>query len=424
MSEPMSEMPVNPIRVLVLADSDQVCEVIAGLLQAQPGFTVTTAGDAYGEGYRAARQALPDVILLVADSLVSADPVAEVEELEAAAPGAAVVVLGADGRSTTRDFYLAGARDCLMPPYDHEKLAASLRQVHLHERRRRERLEASIGSGQRKHRCKTIAVHGVKGGVGTTSIAVNLAVALRQLTDERVVVFDASLQSGDVGVALNLTGNTGIDDLVSRLDELDVDLLNRVLVTHPSGVRALLAPRELERVDAIGGEEIRKVMAYLTGHFDYVVVDTAHTLDPAGLAVLDHSDQIVLLTTPEVPSLRNAGRFIQLTKRLGYPASKTLLVLNRAGSRSAVSAADVEKSLGWRPAVAIPSAGSHFIKAVNNGEVIVKPGAWRGPAASLLQLARQLAVTTKAQRGFKLGRLLRRSPAEDNPNAQASANPA
>jgi pilus assembly protein CpaE len=427
----MSQTPAVPIRILVLSDSPQASDVIAAMLQSEPGFTVSVAAAAYGEGTRAARQTAPDVVVLVADSLAAADPVAEVEELEASAPQAAVVVLGVDARTPPRDYYLAGARDCLSPPYDRETVTNSVRRAYQLERRLRERLEMAQGTTQRRHRCKTIAVHGVKGGVGATVIAANLAIGLRQLTGERVALVDASLQAGDIGVALNLIGSAGLEDLVMKLNELDIDLMNRIMVTHASGVRVLLAPRDLERVEAIGGDEIRRVLTFMSNHFDYIVVDTAPYLDAPGLAALDHSDQIVLLTTPEVPALRNAGRFVQTARRLGYPANKLVLVLNRVGSRNAVTLNEVEKSLGWRPQATIQSAGPAFIRAANHGEPIVKVGAWRGASRSLLDLARLVSVRSgKVEKRAGLGALFRRSspprgparpPAEPNNGSATSA---
>ena len=389
----LSQLPARPIRLLVLGDLPQAVDVIAGLLQHEPGFTITTSRAAYGEASRAVRQAEPDVVLLLADSLEAADPVVAVEELESAAAGVAIVVLSSGDRYAPRDFVLAGARDCLAPPYDREILAASLRQVHAHEARRRDRLVASLGIGGRQHRCRIVAIHGAKGGVGATTVAVNVAVALRRLTDERVALVDASLQTGDVGVALNLVGSAAIDDLVVHLSELDGQLLNRVLVTHSSGVRVLLAPRDLERAEDIGADQMRRVLAALSAHFDYLVVDTSSTLDAAGLAVLDYADKIVLLTTPEIPSLKNAGRFLQVSRRLGYPTDKLVLALNRAHSQNGISFAEVERSLAHRPAATIPTAGGPIMRALNRGEAIVATSTWRGVSRSLTELARLLAVT-------------------------------
>ena len=134
--------------------------------------------------------------------------------------------------------------------------------------------------------------------------------------------------------------------------------MNRVIATHESGVKALLAPRELERAEAVAGDEFRRILAFLAGHFDYVLIDTAPSLDAAGLAALDHADQIVLADDAGRSSLcENSGRFLQLARRLGYPPEKIALVVNRRtcavrGTRLP----EIEKRLGLKPLATIPSS--------------------------------------------------------------------
>ncbi|HEX5417474.1 MAG TPA: AAA family ATPase, partial [Chloroflexota bacterium] len=269
-------------------------------------------------------------------------------------------------------------------------------RVHQSESRRRERLAANIAGGQRRHRCQVIAFHGAKGGVGTTLVAANVAVALRRLTGERVALVDASLQNGDIGVLLNLTINSGIDDLLPRLNDLDIDLMNRVMGSHESGVRALLAPRDLERAEAVGSDEFRRVLSFLVGQFDYVIIDTAPVLDAAGLGALDHADQIVLVATPEVPSLKNSGRFLQLARRLGYPSEKIALVVNQANGRNSIPLAQIEQKLGIKIFATVPSAASTAVRAANHGEVL-----GGGIGGNITQLARKLAVQTSLKQSKK-----------------------
>ena len=417
----MMQLPNTPIRALVLDDSPDSSELVANLLRSEPGFAVTASRVAFGEGVRVARKSEPDVIVLVADSLVGTDAHLAVEELEGAAPTSAIVVLTGGDAARTREFHLAGARDCLAPPYTRETLVASVRKVYLNESRRRERLAANLSAGQRRHRCQVIAIHGAKGGVGTTTVAVNVAVALRKLTNERVALVDASLQSGDVGVALNLTNNTGIDDLLPHLNELDVDMLTRVLAGHSSGVKALLAPRDLERAEAVAGDEIRRVLAFLAGHFDYIIVDTAPTLDAPGLAALDHADQIVLLTTPDIAALRNAGRFLQLARRLGYPSEKVALVVNRATSHHAIQRPEIEKRLGITSLATIPALDRAALHAAIHGHLLVENTSFASPGRSLRSLARLLAVQSSLpQRLGLLGRLPKLSRTSSGPAASKS----
>ncbi len=395
----MSQLALHPIRVLVLGDSLDALDAVESMLSQEPGIIVTTSGARFGEGIRAVHQSEPDVVLLLADSLVGADPLIAVEELGTARPWTGVVVLSSCGRHTSRDFVLSGARDCLSPPYERDTLVESLRQVHAHETRRRERLAARIEAGDRSRSCQLVAVHGAKGGVGTTTIAVNLAVALKMLTEARVALLDANLQFGDVGVALNVSVATTIVDLLSHLQDLDSDLLNRVMVAHSSGVKVLSGPSELEDAESVSSDQMRRILSALTGDFDYVVADTAATLDSVGLSVLDQAHKIVLVTTPEIPALKNTGRFLQVSRRLGYPPEKTLLVVNRAESRDSVSLSEIEKSLGLKPAATIPSAGGVFVRAVNRGEDVVAIRTAKGISDGIQTLARQLIVSSDSDGG-------------------------
>ncbi|HEX5418322.1 MAG TPA: hypothetical protein VFZ25_21915, partial [Chloroflexota bacterium] len=125
----MQNLTNQPIRTLILDSAVENAEVIGNLLRAEPGFTITTSSVVYGEGARMARRIEPDIIVLVSDSLADNDAIIAIEELEAAAPGSAVIVLTSHGADRMREFVVAGARDCLAPPYTSESLVASVRRV-------------------------------------------------------------------------------------------------------------------------------------------------------------------------------------------------------------------------------------------------------------------------------------------------------
>ena len=418
----MSQLATHPIRVLVLGDTSEAIDAIASVLRQEPGVTVTTSRVGFGAGVRAIQQSEPDIALLLADSLLGTDPLVTIEELGTTGMRTAVVVLSACQQHASREYILAGARDCIPPPYERQSLVASLRQVNAIETRRRERMDARSRTAERQRACRIVAVHGAKGGVGSTTIAVNLAVALRKLTNERVALVDASLQLGDVGVALNLHGSATILDLLMNIHELDMELLDRVLATHSSGVRVLLGAPDLEHADEVNAEQMRRIVTALSTGFEFIVADTAATLDAVGLSVLDLAHRVVLVTTPELPALKNAGRFLQLAGRLGYPREKINLVVNRAGSRDAVSLAEIEKSLGIRSLASIPSAGGVFVKAANRGEDVIASRA-RGVSEGIYALARQLAAKAgeagvrQAGRGRLFGLLRRREEGQEQPKA-------
>jgi pilus assembly protein CpaE len=174
---------------------------------------------------------------------------------------------------------------------------------------------------------------------------VNLAIALRTETHARVAVVDGDFQFGDVGVLLNLPTNRTITDVVEAKNDPDEDLLNGILAAHSSGIKVLLAPKRPEQAELITADHVRKTLQVMQRMFDYIVIDTGKTINDPLLAMFDLSEQIILLSTADISSLKNAKLFFEVTQALEYPASKTLLILNKYDGKSGINARDVEGNI-------------------------------------------------------------------------------
>lgn len=367
------------LRVLVLRDpgfqldgQDNESGDLTAVLEEDQSFKVTESAAGYGEAARAAHRG--DVDLIVIDE-VAGDPAAVVEQLDQAAPEIPViVVLEPDLVSVAQSCILAGARAYVFRPFDPNEMADLIKRIYEKEDRRRRKSLPSSG-GPKSGRL--VAVHGPKGGVGTTTIAVNLAVALYQQTNLRVVLVDGSLLSGDVAVAMNIANENSIADVVAHLRELDGDLLNDTLLHHGSGLWVLPAPSELERAEVINGEETTAVLAALRQYYDVIVVDTASRPDEHLLAALDQSDVVLVVCTPEIASLKNAARFLALAHELGYGDEKLKLTINRLSSHGSIPLKDIESNLRQKMAFGLPSDGIPVIEALNAGEpvVLMRPSA-------------------------------------------------
>jgi pilus assembly protein CpaE len=206
-----------------------------------------------------------------------------------------------------------------------------------------------------------------KGGVGRTTIAVNLAVAAVSL-GKRVALVDASFQFGDVGVLLNLNPrNKSIADLASEIQTGEAESLETFLIAHSSGVQVLLAPPSPEQAELIGPAAVRRVLERLRTDHDLVVVDCPSTFNEPTLAVLDHADVILTLLSLEITSVKNMRLFLKVAEQLGYGPEKVRLVLNRADSTLGIRVADVEHSIGRKVDHTIVSDGRSVVYALNRG---------------------------------------------------------
>ncbi|MER3450708.1 MAG: hypothetical protein C4315_13405 [Chloroflexota bacterium] len=232
---------------------------------------------------------------------------------------------------------------------------------------------ASLGQEERRtvELGKVLAVFSPKGGVGRTTIALNLSLAIVQLSDRRVVLVDGSLTFGDVAVMLNLPPTRTISDLIPYANRLDEDLVNTILAAHPSGLRVLLAPPKPELADLVTPEHMSLILARLRELFDYVVVDTMTTLNDITLAILDAADKVLVVTTPEIPAIKNVRTFLDTTAALGYPPDKIELILNRADASPGIDVGEIEATLGRRFTARINSGGLRVVEAANRGTPVV-----------------------------------------------------
>ncbi len=214
---------------------------------------------------------------------------------------------------------------------------------------------------------KVITIFSPKGGVGRTTLAVNLAATIRQLSNKQVALVDASLLFGDVGVMLNLEPRRSIADLLPTINELDAELVENVMIAHPTGVKVLLAPPSPEVAELITADHMKLILSRLRELYDYIIIDTLPYLHDVTLGVLDSADTIIVVTTLEMPALKNVRVFLEVAKVLGYPAEKIKLVINRADSTGGIRLEDVESTIGTKATATMVSDGRLATLATNRG---------------------------------------------------------
>src|SRR6476660_1994885 len=236
-----------------------------------------------------------------------------------------------------------------------------------------------------------IPVLGPKGGTGKTLVATNLAVALAQ-RDANVVLVDLDLQFGDIGLALGLSPERTMYDLMKAGPPFDHEKLDRHLIRHSSGVKVLIAPTRPDQASAVSIEFLRDIYASLRTMCDAVIVDTPPGLTPEVIATIDVSTEICMIGMLDSLSLKNTKLGLETLDLMGYDGDHVALVLNRADSRVGITPEDVSTIVGRGPDVSLPS-DREIPRSVNEGTPIVATKQSSGAAKAFRTLADRYAKT-------------------------------
>ncbi|MGI0013757.1 MAG: AAA family ATPase, partial [Nitrososphaera sp.] len=214
---------------------------------------------------------------------------------------------------------------------------------------------------------RIVTVFSNKGGVGSTTVATNLAVTLAAQRQNSVCIVDLVLQFGSVTSFLNLEPSYTILDLAKNLKRIDPLFLNGSLVKHASGVRVLAEPFYAEDARSIHTSDIGQILDTLVGSFNLVILDSPKEFDEAVSLALDKASLILFVTETDVPSLKSAHKALELFDRMGIHHKKVRLVLNRYAKSKLLSLESVEKTLGIKVFWALPNDYPTAIAALNQG---------------------------------------------------------
>jgi pilus assembly protein CpaE len=221
----------------------------------------------------------------------------------------------------------------------------------------------SAMANRNSHHGQVVAVFSNKGGVGKSTIAVNLAVGLQRLYSDRVLLIDADLYYGDLEPLLDARGEHTIADLCMRQSR-EIDSLLSLTTAHVSGISFLSRPPEMSRIETLDMSLLVAALPVYASLFDHVVVNMSTVLDEFNLSILDAAQRILVVTTPEMPSALNTARFMEVAAKLKL-AEKASIILNRADSGT--HADTIQQHLALQFAARLPSAGRMVVQAANEG---------------------------------------------------------
>lgn len=369
-------MSVRTIRVLIVDDVPESRDNVEKLLRFESDIEVVGKAARGQEGIDLALKLQPDVVLMDIN-MPDMDGITATTEITSRLPSAGVIMMSVqDEADLLRRAMLAGAREFLSKPFSLEELITAVRHVSrlAQQVQRPVAAPATNGTGPLRAESgstKVFAVVSNKGGVGRSVVATNLAVGIRQLTNKRVALVDASLSFGDVGVMMNVAKSKTFSDIAVQPQLLDKELLEDVLVTHSSGVHLLLAPSTPQESERVSPEHIRAAVSILSESSDYVVIDTRPGFDDTMLALMDQSDKLLLVLTMEMTAIKDTRQFLEIAELLGYPEDKITLVLNKFNNYSGIPVSDIADNLKRDLEFKIPEDHQAVLRSINEGSPLV-----------------------------------------------------
>ncbi len=371
----------DKVRVLIVDDVADTRENVRKLLQFEADIEVVGAARSGQEGIQLSQELDPDVVLMDIN-MPDIDGITATEKIHDRSPHTQVVILSVQGdQNYMRRAMLAGARDFLTKPPMGDELVSAVRrggEMARLERSKSKPARAALSAQAPRGAIagvapvglvqgKIVTVYSPKGGTGCTTLAVNLALALHN-EETRVVLVDANLQYGDVAMFFNEQGKNTILDIAPRVDELDPDIIEDIMVKHEaSGIHILAAPQRPEQAEKITSQQFSKVLEYLRQLYSYVVVDTASILGDINLGAIDISDVLVLVTTQDIPAIKNARLFLDLLQTMGFDREHLVFVMNKYDKRIGITPDRVAENLKEKIGAVIPLDERVVIPAVNRG---------------------------------------------------------
>jgi pilus assembly protein CpaE len=344
-----------PASTILFIGSDETSGTLISGVLTGAGYTVTSISDA-NEAF--ARVADHQVVIL--DVMAGPKDAVEVCREIRSTPSLAAIPVLCVGQSDDVEerirFLEAGADDVMVKPFDARELEARVEALLLRFQRSKDLSGVVSADGITvTRRRRTAAVHSPRGGVGTTTIATNVAMAAARKKPDRVVLVDLHLQFGQVATHLNLEAKQSLAD-VARDDAAmrEPELLRTYATRHDSGLHVLAAPTSPELADLITATHVDRILTTLLDSYDSVVIDAGSYLDERTMTAFEHAETVIFAVCPEIGALKALHSLLEYLNEAGSVPSKSTFVLNNQFAREILKLRDVESALGTKVATELP----------------------------------------------------------------------
>ncbi len=312
----------------------------------------------------------PDVILL--DFEFHKQPYDLIVRLKSEYPGCPLIsILPEDELDNSERVISSGAKAFILFPYQADILVVTIKRVMELTVRKQDYLiripETVIDTKPRN----TFMVFSPKGGAGTTSIAINLAISLHKTLKQDVLLIDGKHHFGHVAMYLNLHTGNSITDLLTHVNLLDERMIKQVAIRHNSGVQVLPSPNSIIDAQGIKPENLFKMIQKLQEIYPVIIIDGGNYLSENAVTYMDSSDKILLVLTPDLASIRDVRQFMEIATTLSYPKSKLMYILNLTGRKADVRKEEIENILKIQFLGKIPADENLALSCLNEGVPIL-----------------------------------------------------
>jgi len=320
-------------------------------------------------------------------------PTEDVDAIRQATQAPIVLVTSGSANGLLQEALGSGVADVVLLPQLTDALVFTIRRAHVMA------ANAAMGgmrAGRGGRDGSIVTVFSPKGGVGTTMLACALATSYAR-EGRRVLLVDLDLQFGDTAIMMGVEPSKTIFDLVMTAGDLDPDKLGSLVTQHPSGVHVIPAPVRPEDAELVSEDRVGHLLEVAKEAYDVVVVDTASHFHATMLATLDRTDRLVLVTSPDIPTVKNVKLTLQTLSLLHYPKDRVFIVLNHNASRAELKVGDVERALDMKVTVDVPGDREVAV-AVNRGVPITASAPRSSVSKAVHDLGEALLPTSRKGR--------------------------
>ena len=373
----------NVLRLVIVDPNDASRETLKSMLLSMEIVWLEAECSRYEFFADVVGQTHPDIGIVNVDSDAT-KAIRLIENLRTSSPECAILVISSstDGQLILQAMR-AGAKEFLSVPVKVQDLAAAMERISM----------SRFGKGEGKTRsCTTIAVAGSTGGVGSTSIAVNLACALAASSRNTVALVDLDLSLGDADVLLDTIPDYTIIDVAQNVARLDINLLKRSLTEHSSGLYLLPRPIQLQDAQLVTAEDMERVFSLLRATFSHLVVDLSKSYSALDMAAITAANHVLLLTQLDLPCLRNVVRLLSSFDEIEGLKEKLRIVINRFGlDNGQISLKKAQETIGREIFWQIPNDYRTMVDVRNNGVPLVEQAPRASVTQSIVGLANALS---------------------------------